>query len=88
MTLGGRTCLFLFYTGKHGLYDLDCNVQEFLFDPTGEIIQKNFFRKTLLQAKEIHIPICAGSLQMDPSGKAKNTQIMHGKTVSSPGLVI
>ena len=79
--------IFLF-RGKYGLYDLDCYVQEFLFDPPGEIIQKSTIRKTLLQAKEIHIQICDGSLQVDPSGKAKNTQTIHGKTVPSPGLEI
>ncbi len=77
-----------FFTGKYGIYDLDSHVQEFLFDPPGENIQKSFFRKTLFQAKKIHIPICDGSLQMDSSGKAKNTQIIHGKTVPSPGLEI
>ncbi|MDF1516422.1 MAG: hypothetical protein P1P79_00615 [Lutibacter sp.] len=64
---------FFLFRGKYGLYDLDSYVQEFLSEPAREIIQKSFFRKTLLQAKEIHIPICDGSLQVDPSGKAKNT---------------
>jgi hypothetical protein len=70
------------------IYDLDSYVQEFLLDPHGEIIQKNFFRKTLFQAKKIHIPICNGPLQMDPKGRAKNTQTIHGKTAPSLGLEI
>lgn len=53
---------FFFFTGKYGIYDLDSYVQEFLFDSLGENIQKSFFRKTLFQAKKIHIPICDGSL--------------------------
>jgi len=79
---------FFFFTGKYGVYDLDSYVQEFLFDPPGENIPKNFFRKTLFQAKKIHIPICDGSLQMDPTGKAKNTQTIHGKTEPFPSLEI
>ena len=79
---------FFLFRGKYSIYDLDGYVQEFLFEPPGEIIQKSSFRKTLLQAEKIHIQICNGSLQVDPSGKAKNTQIIHGKTVPSPGLEI
>ena len=79
---------FFLFTGKHSIYDLDSDVQEFLFDPLGENIQKNPFRKTLFQAQKIHIPICDGPLQMDPKGKAENTQTVHGKTVPSPSLEI
>lgn len=79
---------FFFFTGKYGIQDLDSYVPEFLFDPPGEIIQKVSFHKTLFQTKKIHISTCDGSLQVDPSGKAKNTHTIHGKTVASPGLEI
>jgi hypothetical protein len=43
---------FFFFTGKYGVYDLDSYVQEFLFNPPGENLQKISFVKPYFRLKK------------------------------------